>query len=170
MCTTPPTSAEARRPRGWGEKFAADSLALPAHFRGKARAGTLVHRAERGRCESSPECQRWPERSEPGCRNQECSCCLRCQLQETSSRHQIHGFGGRNARRSHSWPDLSLTWTHPRIHPKLRRLTRKYRCLGGIPYAVKSLKVNVRCRLTRKMSLVRIQSRLPFPVGSDPEQ
>ena len=48
--------------------------------------------------------------------------------------------------------------THPRIHPKLRRLTRKYRCLGGIPCAVKLLKVKVRCRLTRKRSLVRIQS------------
>jgi hypothetical protein len=45
---------------------------------------------------------------------------------------------------------LRPSWTHPRIHPKLRRLTRKYRCLGGIPCAVKSLKVKVRCRLTRK--------------------
>src|ERR1700676_1130320 len=52
--------------------------------------------------------------------------------------------------------------THPRIHPKLRRLTRKYRCLGGIPCAVKLLKVKVRCRLTRKRSLVRIQSCLPY--------
>jgi hypothetical protein len=52
--------------------------------------------------------------------------------------------------------------THPRIHPKLRRLTRKYRCLGGIPCAVKLLKVKVRCSLTRKRSLVRIQSCLPY--------
>ena len=59
---------------------------------------------------------------------------------------------------------LRPSWTHPRIHPKLRRLTRKYRCLGGIPCAVKSLKVKVRCRLTRKRSLVRVQSCLPlFP-------
>jgi len=50
---------------------------------------------------------------------------------------------------------------HPRIHPILRRLTRKYRCLGGIPCAVKLLKVKVRCRWTRKRSLVRIQSCLP---------
>ena len=57
---------------------------------------------------------------------------------------------------------LRPSWTHPRIHPKLRRLTRKYRCLGGIPCAVKSLKVKVRCRLTRKRSLVRIQSCLPY--------
>ncbi len=42
--------------------------------------------------------------------------------------------------------------THPRIHPKLRRLTRKCRCFGGIPCAVKLLKVKVRCRLTRKRS------------------
>src|ERR1035441_886442 len=52
--------------------------------------------------------------------------------------------------------------SHPRIHPKLRRLTRKYRCLGGIPCADKLLKVKVRCRLTRKRSLVRIQSCLPY--------
>jgi len=57
---------------------------------------------------------------------------------------------------------LRPSWTHPRIHPKLRRLTRKYRCLGGIPCAVKSLKVKVRCRLTRKRSLVRVQSCLPY--------
>ena len=43
-------------------------------------------------------------------------------------------------------------WTHPRIYPNLGRLTRKYRCLGGIPSAVKLLTVKVRCRLTRKRS------------------
>ena len=52
--------------------------------------------------------------------------------------------------------------TRPRIHPKLRRLTRKYRCLGGIPCAVKLLKVNVRCRLTRKRSLVRLVAIRPI--------
>src|SRR5579862_9555484 len=52
---------------------------------------------------------------------------------------------------------------HPRIYPIWGRLTRKYRGLGGIPCPVKWLKVKVRCRLTRKRSLVRIQSCLPFP-------
>ena len=59
---------------------------------------------------------------------------------------------------SDGWDGSVAFWTHPRIHPKLRRLTRKYRCLGGIPCAVKLLKVKVRCRLTRKRSLVRIKS------------
>ena len=59
------------------------------------------------------------------------------------------------------WGSVAF-WSHPRIHPKLRRLTRKYRCLGGIPCLVKLLKVKVRCRLTRKRSLVRVQSCLPF--------
>jgi hypothetical protein len=54
------------------------------------------------------------------------------------------------------------SWTYPRIHPKLRRLTRKYRCLGGIPCAVKSLKVKIRCRLKRKKSTVGIQPRRIF--------
>ena len=57
---------------------------------------------------------------------------------------------------------LRPSWSHPRIHPILRRLTREYRCLGGIPCAVKLLKVKVRCRLTRKRSLVRLVAIRPI--------
>src|SRR5665213_2021014 len=69
---------------------------------------------------------------------------------------QLHHSGEGEA--SDEWDGSVASWTHPRIHPILRRLTRKYRCLGGIPCTVKLLKVKVRCRLTRKRSLVRIQS------------
>jgi hypothetical protein len=55
-----------------------------------------------------------------------------------------------------------LSEIYPRIYPKLIRLTREYRCLGGIPCAVKSLIVQVILSLTRKRSLVRIQSCLPY--------
>jgi len=43
-------------------------------------------------------------------------------------------------------------WSQGNYCPNLGRLTRKYRCLGGIPSAVKLLTVKVRCRLTRKRS------------------
>jgi len=51
---------------------------------------------------------------------------------------------------------------YPRIYPKLIRLAREYRCLGGTPRAVKQLNVKVILCLTRKRSLVRIQSCLPY--------
>ena len=44
---------------------------------------------------------------------------------------------------SDDWDGSAAFWTHPRIHPKLGRLTRKYRGLGGNPCAVKSFKVKV---------------------------
>jgi hypothetical protein len=61
-------------------------------------------------------------------------------------------------------------FSHPGIHPKSRRLTRKYRCLGGIPCAVKLLIVKVRCRLTRKKPRVRISSSRPLNLCSSDQR
>ena len=47
---------------------------------------------------------------------------------------------------------LGASEIYPRIYPKLIRLAREYRCLGGIPCAVKFLIVKVICSFTRKRS------------------
>jgi len=50
-----------------------------------------------------------------------------------------------------------LFGTYPKIYPKLIRLAREYRCLGGIPSAVKSFIVKVIWSLARKRSIVWLQ-------------
>jgi galactose-1-phosphate uridylyltransferase (family 1) len=68
---------------------------------------------------------------------------LRMELQKTE----------RIVAQTHIWVALNSFFlgglrSHPRIHPKLRRLTREYRCLGGIPCEVKNLRLPHRSHFT----------------------